>query len=437
MSKDPRSLSSPASRRKITKRSQTGAATSPTPVGIEPAHPRPAAVAFVLVTVALDMLALGIVLPVLPRLVVEFTHGDVGAGAGWVGLFGFGWAVMQFFFTPVLGALSDRFGRRPVIILSNLGLGLDYLLMALAPSLAWLFVGRLISGVTAATFSSASSYITDVTPPERRAAKFGLLAAAFGLGFILGPAIGGLLGAVGLRLPFWGAAVFSLANAAYGSFVLPESLSPARRTRYRWRQANPLGSVALLAAAPDLLGLVATAWLQRLAHAALPSMFVLYAEYRYGWSTATVGYALTVVGLSSMIVSGLLVGPTVKRLGERRTLLLGSTFMMAGFTGFGVAPSGAWLWVALPVLALGGFASPALQGLATRRVGPSDQGKLQGAFASLGSLADMVGPLVATQAFALAIMADGPIYLPGAPFLLAGLLAATALAFAWRVPSTP
>lgn len=432
-------MSSPENDRDIAKRSQSAPAISPSDTSHEPrtAPSRSAAVAFVLATVVLDMLALGIVLPVLPRLVVEFSHGDVGAGAAWVGLFGFGWAVMQFFFTPVLGALSDRFGRRPVIILSNLGLGFDYLLMAMAPSLAWLFVGRLVSGITAATFSSATAYITDVTPPERRAAKFGLLAAAFGLGFILGPAIGGVLGAVSLRLPFWGAAAFSLVNACYGFFVLPESLPKARRTAFRWLQANPLGSLVLLSAAPGLVGLAAIGWLQRVAHAALPSMFVLYTEYRYGWTSTLVGAALTAVGLSSMLVSGVLVGPLVKRVGEGRALLIGSVFMLAGFAGFGLAPTALYFWAALPILSLGGFASPALQGLATRRVGPSDQGKLQGALSSLGSIADMIGPVVATQAFALAILPTGAIYLPGAPYLVAALLVAISLALAWRVARPP
>jgi DHA1 family tetracycline resistance protein-like MFS transporter len=295
----------------------------------------------------------------------------------------------------------------------------------------------LVAGITAATFSSASAYIADITPPEQRTAKFGLLAAAFGLGFILGPSIGGVLGAVSLRLPFWGAAAFSLANACYGFFVLPESLPVDRRTAFRWRQANPLGSVALLVAAPGLTGLATISWLQRVGHAVLPSMFVLYTQYRYHWTSTIVGYTLTFVGLSSMIVSGFLVRPIVKRLGEYRTLIVGLVFGVLSFGLVGYAPSAAYVWIGLPLLALGGLSGPALQGLASRRVGATDQGKLQGSLASLGSIADIIGPLIATQAFAFAIAAASPVYLPGAPFLLAGFLDAISLALAWRIVRPP
>ena len=395
--------------------------------------PGRAAFAFVFVTVALDMLALGVITPVLPRLVVEFLGGDTAGAARTYGLFGAVWAAMQFLFSPVLGVLSDRHGRRPVILLSNVGLGLDYLVMALAPTLSWLFVGRVISGITAASVTTAGAYIADVTPPERRAANFGMLGAAFGFGFIVGPAVGGLLGGVALRLPFWVAAGLSLANAAYGFFILPESLPAARRARFEWRKANALGSLKLLRSHPELLGLAVAVFLSRVAHDALPSTFVLYAQYRYAWDERTVGLSLAAVGVCSMIVQAGLIGPTVARLGERRTLLLGLTFGVAGFAIFGLARIGALFLIGVPFIALYGLAHPATQGLMTRRIGPSEQGQLQGAQSSLMGIAGMIAPLLFTQTLAVFVGAWRDLDLPGAPFLLAGLLLVGGVLVAWRV----
>jgi len=266
------------------------------------ATPRRAALAFIFVTVVLDMLALGMIVPVLPKLVEDFVGGNTARAAEIYGLFGTVWALMQFVFSPVLGGLSDRYGRRPVILLSNLGLGLDYLVMALAPGIAWLFVGRVISGITAASFSTAYAYITDVTPPEKRAASFGMMSAAFGLGFVLGPAIGGVLGHIDPRLPFWVAAGFSLLNYLYGLLVLPESLAPERRERFSWRRANPVGSITLLRSHRELFGLAFVNFIGSIAHEALPTTFVLYAMYRYGWNERTVGLAIAAVGVCSAIV---------------------------------------------------------------------------------------------------------------------------------------
>jgi DHA1 family tetracycline resistance protein-like MFS transporter len=399
--------------------------------------PGRAAFAFVFVTVVLDMLALGIVVPVLPKLIKSFMGGDSAGAADIVGYFGAAWALMQFVFQPVLGTLSDRFGRRPVIILSNFGLGLDYVLMALAPDLWFLFVGRLISGVTAASFSTAGAYIADVTPPEKRAQRFGMMGAGFGLGFIIGPALGGVLGAIDLRLPFWGAAGLSLVNAAYGFFVLPESLPRALRTRFDWRKANPWGSFVLLRSRPVLAALAGVGFLQRFAHNSLPSMFVLYTDYRYGWDARTVGLSLAGVGVLQMIVSGGLVGPVVKRLGERLALIVGLASGMAGFVVMATAPNGVLFLISMPLLAIFGLANPALQGLITRQVGQSQQGQLQGAQGSLYGIADMLGPLLFTQSFALAIAAAGPDRLPGTPYLLAAGLLACGLAVAWRSARRP
>src|SRR6266853_988000 len=344
-----------------------------------PAPPqiRNAAFIFVFVTILLDMLALGIIIPVLPKLVVDFVGGDVARGADYLGLFGTAWALMQFLCSPIHGALSDRFGRKPVILGSNFGLGLDYILMALAPTLWWLFAGRVISGITAASISTAYAYVADVTPPQDRAARFGMLGVAFGAGFILGPAIGGLAGSVDPRLPFWIAAALSLANAAYGFFILPESLPLERRAPFRWRRANPIGSLVLLRSHEGLAAFATVNFLGQLAHASLPAVGVLYMMYRYGFDERTVGFTMAGIGLCAMIVQGVLIGRTVQRFGERTTLIMGLGFGVAGFAVFGLAPTGLIFWSGIPLLALWGFANPSALGLMSRRVSASGQGKWQ------------------------------------------------------------
>jgi MFS transporter, DHA1 family, tetracycline resistance protein len=311
------------------------------------ARPQHAAFVFVFVTVLLDMLAIGIIIPVLPKLVVDFVAGDAADGARIYGLFGTAWALMQFLFSPVQGGLSDRFGRRPVILLSNVGGGLDYIVMALAPSLAWLFLGRVISGITSASISTSYAYVADVTPPAERAGRFGLLGAAFGAGFVLGPALGGVTGAIDPRLPFWIAAGLSLANALYGFFVLPESLPQERRAPFDWRRANPIGALALLRSQVQLIGLASVNFFSNLAHAALPSVGVLYMMYRYGWNERTVGLTMAGVGVASIVVQAGVVGRAVKAFGERRALIIGLTFGVAGFSVFGLAPSGPLFWAGM------------------------------------------------------------------------------------------
>ena len=394
---------------------------------------RHAAFAFVFVTVLLDMLAIGVIIPVLPRLVLNFLGNDTVRAADMLGIFGTVWALMQFVFSPLQGALSDRFGRKPVIVMSNIGLGLDYILMAVAPTIGWLFLGRVISGITAASISTAYAYVSDVTPPERRAARFGLLGAAFGAGFIFGPALGGIAGDVDPRLPFWIAAALSLANGLYGTFVLPESLPPEKRAGFSWTRANPFGSLLLLRSQRQLTALASINFLGNLAHAVLPSVSVLYMTYRYGWNERTVGLTLAGVGVCSMIVQGALIGPIVGRVGERNALMIGLLFGVAGFSVFGLATSGPVFWLGIPLMALWGLASPSALGLMSRRVGPSEQGRLQGANSSIMGIANMVGPGLFTQTFALAIGAGSAWHLPGAPFVLsAGLLAVAATA-AWAV----
>jgi MFS transporter, DHA1 family, tetracycline resistance protein len=388
---------------------------------------------FIVVTVALDFLAFGIIAPVLPNLIIQFEGGNMAKAAAITGYFGFAWNLMQFLFLPVLGAWSDRFGRRPVILISCLGLGLDYIFMALAPSLKWLFVGRLISGITASNVSTAFAYITDVTVPEERAKKFGLLGAAFGLGFVVGPAVGGLLGQYNLRAPFWAAAVLSLANFLYGLLVLPESLPKEKRAKSAWHMANPLGSLALLRSHPELAGLSLVVLLYYLAHQALQNVFVLYTEYRYAWNTRSVGISLAVVGVCAMIVSGGLVGPYVKKFGERRSLVTGLFYGALGFAGFALAWRGWAVLASIPFIALWGVAGPAMQSLMSRRVDASSQGKLQGAVNSLRALTGMVGPLLFTQVFSAAISPTARLHLPGAPYYLASVLLLAAIATAMVV----
>ena len=400
------------------------------PSAIRPA--RKAALAFIFVTVLIDMLAFGMIIPVLPLLVQNFVGGSAVRGAEIYGLFGTAWALMQLIFSPVQGSLSDHFGRRPVILISCTGLGLDFILMALAPNLAWLFVGRVISGIAAASFSTAGAYIADVTPPEKRAASFGLIGAAFGIGFVLGPALGGLLGAISPRLPFWASAFMALLNVCWGLLVLPESLPRDKRVSFSWRSANPLGALAFLRTHPLLASLAGSYFLINLAHSVLPSITVLYMHYRFAWDTRAVGLVLAGVGISSLIVQGLLVKPAVRILKERRALVLGLTLGALGFAIYGLAPTGTMFCVGVPVMALWGIATPSLQAMMTRLVDATEQGRLQGALASLMGMASLIGPTAFTQTFAVFISTHAAWQLPGAPFLLAALLLLMAMLWAWR-----
>ena len=389
-----------------------------------------AAFTCILIVVAFDMVAFGIIAPVLPDLIRQFEGGDFARASSVTGYFGFAWATMQFIFSPILGAWSDRFGRRPVILISCFGLSIDYVFMAVAPSLRWLLVGRIISGITTSNISTAFAYVTDVTKPEERAKPFGLISAVFGLGFVIGPAVGGWLGNMNLRFPFWAAAALSLGNALYGYFVLPESLPPERRAKSAWHMANPLGSLRLLSANRELGGLAVVTTLYYLAHNTLPSMWALYTEYRYAWSRRDVGLSLAVVGVCAALVSGTMVGPFVKRFGERRSLLSGLVFGTLGFAGFALAAHGWVILAVIPFIALWGIAAPAMQSLMARHVDPSSQGKLQGAINSLRAITGMAGPVLFTQIFTIAISPRYGMHLPGAPYYLAALLLGASLLLA-------
>ena len=399
---------------------------------------RKAALAFIFVTVLIDVLAFGLIIPVLPHLIEDFAGGDTAHAAYWVGIFGTVFALIQFVTAPIQGALSDRHGRRPVILLSCLGLGLDFIFMALATSLPWLLVGRIISGITSASFTTANAYIADITTPETRAKSYGMIGAAFGLGFIIGPLLGGWLGAIDLRLPFWFAAGLALLNFCYGLFVLPESLPPERRSaKFDWSHANPIGTLALLRRYPKVFGLAAVVVIANLAHYVYPSIFVLFADYQYQWGPREVGWVLAAVGVCSVIVNGLLVGRVVKRLGERRTLLLGLGCGAIGFVIYGFAEVGWVFLIGIPISALWALAAPSTQALITRQVGADVQGRIQGALMSLVSLAGIVGPALFAGSFGLFIGKHAPMHLPGAPFLIAALLLATAIAIAWRAARSP
>jgi DHA1 family tetracycline resistance protein-like MFS transporter len=395
--------------------------------------PSRAAFTFILVMVAFDFLSFGIIAPIFPDLIRNFEGGDFARASAMLGYFALAWATMQFIFSPILGAWSDRFGRRPVILISCFGLGVDYILMALSPSIRWLFVGRVISGITTSNVATAFAYVTDTTPPEKRAKAFGLISAAFGLGFVIGPVLGGLLGTYNLRFPFWAAAALSLINALYGFFVLPESLPKERRAKSAWHMANPLGSLKLFRSHPELSGLAVVVTLYYLAHQSLMSVWAIYSEYRYSWNNRDVGLSLGVVGISAAIVSGGLVGPYVKRFGERFSLVSGLVYGTIGFICFGLAARGWIVLATIPFVALWGIAAPAIQSLMAKHVDPSSQGKLQGGINSLRALTGMIGPVLFTQVFAAAISPTAKYHLPGAPYLLAAVLLAASMVLALYV----
>jgi DHA1 family tetracycline resistance protein-like MFS transporter len=395
-----------------------------------------AAFIFIFITVALDMLALGVIVPVLPKLIVDMRGGDEASAAHWVGLFGTLWAAMQFIAMPIVGALSDKIGRRPVVLVSNFGQAADYALMALAPNLWWLLIGRLISGLTSSSVTTAFAYIADVTAPEKRAAVFGALGAAFGLGFVIGPWLGGELGGLDPRMPFWVAGALSLLNGAYGLFVLPESLPPERRTHFSWAKANPIGSFAMLRANPQIGGLAAIKFLNDLAHVVYPATFALFAMHAFEWGPKEVGRILAVVGVSGIIVQAGLVGRIVAAIGERRALIAGLACGSIGFALYGLSREPWMLFAAIPIAAFWGLAGPAGQALMSQRVSPSEQGRLQGALSSLTGIAGMAGPSIFTGVFAYAIGASAPFSFAGAAFMTAAVFVALGLPIALRALRT-
>lgn len=394
---------------------------------------RKAAMTFIFVTVLLDMVALGIMVPVFQPLVLSFTHGNYANASLLSGLFATIFAIVQFFGSPILGTLSDRMGRRPVVLLSNFGTAVDYLILALAPNLGWLFVGRVLSGATTSSITVASAYIADVTPAEKRAGAYGMISAAFGVGFVIGPAIGGLLALHGLRLPFWVAGALSLTNFFYGLFVLPESLAPENRNAFSWQRANPLGAIKMLRRHAELAGLATANLIGYVAHEALPQLFVLYTMLVFAWTSGMVGISLAVVGIFTILISAFVIQPVVDRIGERRAVLFGLLFGAAGFCMYG--GNQVLFWLGIPVNMLWMIAGSASQALMTRRVAKNEQGELQGAINMLRSVGMIVGPAIFTGTFALSIGTSHAWREPSTAWFLGGAMLVAAAAVAWRATS--
>jgi DHA1 family tetracycline resistance protein-like MFS transporter len=380
------------------------------------------AVMFIFLTVLVDTVGFGIILPVTPRLVMQLTGEGVGAAAVWGGWLGFVYALMQFFCAPILGGLSDRFGRRLVILMALGALGTDYLVMGFAPTLGWLFLGRSIAGIAGASFTPAYAYLADVTPPEKRAQNFGLVGAAFGMGFIVGPAVGGLLGEFGARAPFFAAAALALMNLVFGFFVLPESLPPASRRPFEWKRANPLGTLAQMRKYPAVIGLMASLFLWQLGHQVLPSTWSFYAIYRFNWSPGMVGASLAFVGVIMAISTAGLTRTLVPRLGERRAVLVGILSGCVAYLGYAFATEGWMIYIAMLPWVFAGMVHPSMQAIMSQMIPPNAQGELQGGVASLYSISSIAGPPLMTQLFGYFSSDTARVHFPGAAFLCAAFL---------------
>jgi DHA1 family tetracycline resistance protein-like MFS transporter len=411
---------------------------------------RKAGLGFIVITLFIDILGLGLVIPILPRLVESFVGNDASEGAFYVGVLASAYALMQFVFSPIMGSLSDRYGRRPVLLLSLFGTGFDYVLLAFAPSLAWFFLGRVVAGFCGASIGTAAAYIADVSPPEKRAQNFGLIGMAFGLGFVAGPLLSALLGNVavvlpgplaelvgystlpGLRFPFVIAAGLSLANAMYGLFVLPESLLPENRRPFSWARANPIGTLSALTKYQAVYGLALTVFLMGLAQRCLESTWVLFTEYRFHWDIKATGISLAVVGLAAVVVQGGLVRRIMPKLGEPKALMVAIVVQAIAFVLYGLAQQGWQLYLFLVFGALAGIGMPAAQGLMSKAVPPNEQGMLQGGLASVTSITSILGPFVATNLFGFFISEKSPVKIPGAAFFAGAVMLVIALVAARR-----
>lgn len=396
------------------------------------ANNRKAALGFIFVTLLIDVTGLGIIIPVIPKLIEGLIHGNVSDASRYGGWLSFAYAIMQFIFAPVIGNLSDQYGRRPVLLLSLLGFGLDYLFQAFAPTIGWLFVGRIIAGIFGASFTTASAYIADISTPENRAQNFGMIGAAFGLGFIIGPVVGGLLGHYGPRVPFIAAAILSLVNAIYGYLVLPESLPKENRRKFDWKRANPMGSLLQLNKYPAVSGLIFSVVLVYIAAHAVQSTWTFYNIEKFQWSERMIGYSLGFVGLMVAIVQGGLIRAIIPRLGNERSVYIGLLLYGAGYLLYGFATA-SWMMFAFTVVySLGGIAGPALQGIISSSVPANEQGELQGALTSLMSATSIIGPPLMTNLFSYFTSPKAPVHFSGAPFLMGAVLVLLSSFLAYR-----
>jgi MFS transporter, DHA1 family, tetracycline resistance protein len=397
-----------------------------------PAKKEPA-LGFIFVTLLIDITGWGIIIPVVPGLIMEVSGGTVSDASNYGGWLIAAYAIMQFFCAPIMGGLSDQYGRRPVLLASLFGFGLDYIFTAFAPSLAWLFVGRIIAGIMGASFTTAGAYIADISPPEKRAQNFGIIGVAFGLGFIIGPVIGGLLGGFGLRIPFLVTAGLTLLNWLYGYFVLPESLKLKNRRKFEWRRANPFGTLKSLLRYPVIAGLFLSLACMYIAAHAVQSNWSYYTIEKFGWDEKHIGFSLGVVGLTYAVVQGWLIRIVIPKVGTQRSVYVGLAIYALGFLLYALATEG-WMMYAFTIIyCLGGIAGPALQGIMSSVIPPTEQGELQGGFTSLMSISSIIGPLLMNSLlFAYFTGPDTPLYLPGAPMLLGALLTVISAVLARR-----
>ena len=398
---------------------------------------RKAAIGFIFITLLIDVTGLGLIIPVVPKLIEQLLHTtDISKVALYGGLLTFSYAIMQFLFAPVLGNLSDKFGRRPILLFSLFGFGLDYLFLSFAPSITWLFVGRVIAGITGASMTTASAYIADISTPETRAQNFGMIGAAFGLGFIIGPMIGGLLGEMGPRIPFLVAAGLALLNAAYGYFILPESLGVENRRSFDWKRANPISSLKNLSRFPAVSGLIVSFFLIYIASHSVQSNWSYFNIEKFKWTPKIIGISLAVVGVLVSAVQGGLVRFVNPKLGNEKSVYVGLLLYTFGLVLFGLATQSWMMFVFLIPYCLGGISGPGLQAIISGQVPPNEQGELQGSLTSVISITSIVGPLVMSNLFAYFTGPSAPIYFPGAPFMLAAFLMLLSCFFAYRALRT-
>lgn len=383
---------------------------------------------FILITVTIDAMGIGLILPVMPDLITEVRGAGLANAAIWGGVLSTTYAAMQFLCSPTLGNLSDRFGRRPVLLISLAVLAADYVVMSLAHTIWILILGRIVAGIAAGTHATALAYMADISPPDKRAQNFGLISAGFGMGFVLGPLVAAFLGDIDPRAPFVAAAVLAAANFAFGYFILPESLPKDRRRPFQWRRANPLGGLMQVSALPGVRLLLAVMLAYQIANFVYPAIWAYYGQAAFGWTSRMIGLSLTVYGLSMAVVQGGLIRLVLPRLGETRTVFWGLILNVTCLICYGLASDAWMIWVLIPISAMGAIVAPAMQGIMSRAAGADQQGELQGVLASISSLSMILSPIIMTQAFFWFTRDEAPVRLPGAPFLVAAVLMAGALA---------